>query len=54
VVEGEGRDVNASTVTLTGLQADGVAEEEESRPRERENVERPVIERFVTAQEDLS
>ena len=54
VVEGEGRDVNASTVTLTSLQADGVAEEEEPRPIKRENVERPTIERFVTAQEDLS
>ena len=54
MVEGEGRDVNASTVTLTSLQADGVAEEEEPHPRDRENVERPTIERFVTAQEDLS
>ena len=54
VVEGEGRDVNASTVTLTSLQADGVAEEEEPRPGWKENVERPAIERFVTAQEDLS
>lgn len=54
VVEGEGRDVNASTVTLTSLQADGVAEEEGPRPGEKENVERPAIERFVTAQEDLT
>ncbi|OCL03697.1 alpha/beta-hydrolase [Glonium stellatum] len=52
-VEGEGRDVNASTVTLNDLQDDRITEEDISS-EDTEKADRPGIERFVTAQEDLS